>query len=103
MKKTVLFVATMLAAAGAVQAAEQLQDETSWTTGTTNAITGAAGDTIRFNPGKTDHKGSGEYHYASLFLKGTDVSSAVAGTITADTLAFTMKDGKGYSSGKTSS
>ena len=41
MKKTVLFVATMLAAAGAVQAAEQLQDETSWTTGTTNAITGA--------------------------------------------------------------
>ena len=102
MKKTVLFVATMLAAAGAVQAAEQLQDETSWTTGTTNAITGAAGDTIRFNPGKTDHKGSGEYHYASLFLKGTDVSSAVAGTITADTLAFTMKDGKGDSSGKTS-
>lgn len=102
MKKTVLFVATMLAAAGAVQAAEQLQDETSWTTGTTNAITGAAGDTIRFNPGKTDHKGSGEYHYASLFLKGTDVSSAVAGTITADTLAFTMKDGEGDSSGKTS-
>lgn len=102
MKKTVLFVATMLAAAGAVQAAEQLQDETSWTTGTTNAITGAAGDTIRFNPGKTDHKGSGEYHYASLFLKSTDVSSAVAGTITADTLAFTMKDGEGDSSGKTS-
>lgn len=102
MKKTVLFVATMLAAAGAVQAAEQLKDETSWTTGTTNAITGAAGDTIRFNPGKTDHKGSGEYQYASLFLKGTDVSSAVAGTITADTLAFTMKDGEGYASGKTS-
>lgn len=101
MKKTVLFVATMLAAAGAVQAAEQLKDETSWTTGTTNAITGAAGDTIRFNPGTTDHKGSGEYHYASLFLKGTDVSSAVAGTITADTLAFTMKDGEGYASGKT--
>lgn len=103
MKKTVLFVATMLAAAGAVQAAEQLQNQTSWTTGTTNAITGAAGDTIRFNPGETDHnKGSGEYHYASLFLKGTDVSPAVAGTITADTLAFTMKHGEGYSSGKTS-
>lgn len=102
MKKTVLFVATMLAAAGAVQAAEKLQNETSWTTGTTNAITGAAGDTIRFNPGKTDHKGGGEYQYASLFLKGTDVSSAVAGTITADTLAFTMKHGEGYASDKTS-
>lgn len=93
MKKTMLFAATMLAVATAAQAADQPKDEFDWNHSQENTLTWEAGETIRFNPGTTDHSTdtSNEYGYASIRVKGAGADQVAKGTIKGDVLAFTAK------------